>query len=116
MPQGQTLGERRWFRYDTDKDTPFKILLDQTLGAAGGLEEDDTGNSLPKRFEPRYVWVEGEVGGEKVRKRIVCSRTSSLYSSVPTNVTIDGVQFRSTGRVGEKQVFGTNPVAAAPGG
>lgn len=109
MPQGQTLGPKRYFRYDNDKGTPYKLLLDQTLGELGGLTEDDQGPTPPLRFKPRVAFVEAVVNGVKVRKEIVCALDSTIYTSTPVTVTIDGVAFKTTGRRGERLSFGVNP-------
>lgn len=110
MPNGQTLGPKRYFGYDSDSGTQYSLLLDETLGLAGGLTLDDTKPPAPRRFKPRGVYVEAIVNGTKARKFIICDPTSPLYDAdASTNVTIDTIVFASTGRRGEKLSFGSNP-------
>lgn len=115
MPtSGNTLGARRYYRYVDDIGNEYTVLTDETLGAAAGNTLDDTKPGLPRRFEPRGVYVEAEVGGQKVRKFLVCgARTNAIYASnASQNVEIDTITFKTTGRRGESASFGSNPAAA----
>lgn len=111
MPQGQTTGPRRYFRYTDDDGAQSSVLLDETLGELGGLVLDDNLPPPPRRFRLRGVYVQGTVAGEVVRKFIVCAPDSGLYRSNNSQpVAIDGVTFRTTGRRGERLSFGRNPI------
>lgn len=117
MPtSGNTLGARRYYNYTDDTGAEFTVLTDETLGTAAGNTLDDTNPGLPRRFQPRGVYVEAEVEGVKVRKFLVCGTTeNTLYSSnASQDVTIDGITFKTTGRKGESASFGSNPAGAAP--
>lgn len=115
MPAGQTLGVKRYYRYDSDSPTSYSLLLDQTLGQAAGLVENDTLSPPPRRFRPRGVYVEASVGGAPARKLITCNRNSDLYATDRSQtIVIDGIQFKSTGRRGERLSFGANPAAPLP--
>lgn len=118
MPtSGNTLGARRYYNYSDDIGNEFTVLTDETLGTAAGNTLDDTNPGLPRRFEPRGVYVEAEVADQKVRKFLVIgSRTNPLYASnASQDVVIDTITFKTTGRKGESASFGSNPtVAGAP--
>lgn len=116
MPtSGNTLGERRYYRYETDGESAFKYLTDQTLGDAVGATASDALPDLPRRFQPRGVYVEAIVGGTKVRKFLITpTNDNSLYAAeASTTVVIDGITFATTGRRGEKMTYGRNPAGAA---
>lgn len=115
MPAGQTTGVRRYFGYVSDSGETYSLLLDETLGIIGGMDLDDSNPPPPRRFRPRGVYVEGQVGSQTARKFITCSPTVLLYrTDQSTTVAIDGVNFSSTGRRGERQTFGANPPAPTP--
>lgn len=104
---GNTLGKRAYFRYISDSGTPYNILTDIDLGTAGGLVEATTGApTLPRRFKVRGVYAEATVAGSIVRKFIPTSAESAAYDSdVSTAITVDGVNFATTGRRGEQASF-----------
>lgn len=115
MPQGQTLGPRRYFGYTSDSGDQYSLLLDETLGVIGGMELNDTSPPPPRRFRPRGVYVEAIVAGTKVRKFIATEADVSLYrTDSSASVPIDGVTFSTTGRRGERMTFGSNPAIAGP--
>lgn len=114
MAEGQYLGQRNKFIYQDDNDNSYLIVLDETLGSLTetGLTLATTANAtglteLPKSLKPRYVNWQGICDGNLVRKRLVCSRTSTVYSAgVSTSFDIDGSTGGAvTSRVGEKQLF-----------
>ena len=115
---GNTLGPRAKFVYTSDSGQAYVMTLDEDLGTAAGLPQRNatsgTAVRAPGRFKPRVVFVEGTITtgeGEDatsrtVRKELVCNRTSALYNTESAStVTIDGVEFTSTGRRGEKLSF-----------
>lgn len=116
---GNTLGPRGKFLYIADGGVNYSLTLDGDIGAAGNLssinEQNQSGaQRKPTRFKPRVVFCEatittgeGEDASSYVaRKEIPCNATSPLYNTVSAStVTIDGVQFTTTGRRGEKLSF-----------
>lgn len=116
---GNSLGPRGKFIYTSDAGNTYSLLLDATLGEAAGLPQRDatsgaTATGKPTRFKPRVVFLEATVPvedgeeGETVtlRKELVVNRTNALYNSNSIGtVSIDGVEFTSTGRRGEKMSF-----------
>lgn len=107
MP-GNALGPRLYYAYTSDGGVAYKYLTDQDLGTAVGATLNDTNPDMPKRFKPRGVYVESSSGN---RKFVICPllTTTAYNSNASTSVTIDGVTFKTTGRKGEKQSFGSNP-------
>lgn len=111
MPEGQFLGSRKAYVYTADDATSeYYILLDETLASLAGVSlpayTGQTGvQPLPKRFKPRIVYWESNDG--VYRKRITCgSGAATLYAAnTSQTLTIDGVDGRTTGRVGEKFSF-----------
>lgn len=121
MPlSGNRIGPRKRYIYATDDlAVVYIITTDADLavagtGVAGAIpDEYDPANPpagvtvcpAPRRFTPRCVFIQDPVSG--ARKNIICfSPTSNLYaSSVPQTVTIDALDFTSTGRKGEKLTF-----------
>lgn len=114
MPEsGNLLGERRYYLYTDDIGTAYKFQTDQTLGDAAGNTLNDTNPDLPRRFQPRGVYVEDAEGNRKFL--VVGSRTNGVYASnASQDVPIDGITFKTTGRKGEKVSFGSNPPAPGP--
>lgn len=110
---GNTLGVRRYYRYTDDGLTQYKYLTDETLGNAMGGVLNDTLPDLPKRFRPRVVHVQATVAGQKVRKRLVSPTVDNINyaANASTVITIDGINYKTTGRTGERKSFGANPVA-----
>lgn len=106
MP-GNTLGPRAYFRYVSDSGVNYNILTDVDVGTAGGLVQATTGaQRKPGGFELRGVYAEATVGGRLVRKFVPCSATSPAYNTdVSTAITIDGSNFLTTGRRGERASF-----------
>lgn len=113
---GNTLGPRRYYRYTTDTGEVYKYLTDETLGTVVAGVLDDASPDLPRRFTPRYVLMQSAVGGVLYKKRVVCPLlTTPIYDADgSTTVTIDTQEFTTTGRVGEKRTFGSNPIAQTP--
>lgn len=111
MPAGQTLGDKQKYKYTMDDGTAIKLKMDETLGGLAGTglavvtTADDVQNK-PTNFKPRVVHVQALIDGKLRRKKIICEATGTLYASnVEQNVTIDGVEFQTTGRSGESYSF-----------
>ena len=109
---GNLLGNKSKYGYTDDRGVERRITRDDDLATAGELVILlAAGQSLPgleKGQEPRGVWVQATtaVNGRYPRKFIICNTDAALWTAAgPTAVTIDGVSFTSTGRVGEKQRF-----------
>ncbi len=116
MPaSGNTLGVRRYYKYVTDGGTEYKYQTDATLADAVGAELNDTLPNLPKRSTPRKLHIEATTAGDKVRKSLVIPDPdfAGYKAEASTVVTIDGVNFGTTGRTGEQFSFGRNPTGVA---
>lgn len=110
MPEGQFTGVRATYDYEADDGQMYRLTLDETLGSLTGTgmgktTTASTSTEIPKRLKPRVVYWQGELDGRMVRKALVCNTDGALYSSVSTDVTIDGVAGSTTGRRGEKFTF-----------
>lgn len=107
---GNILGGRSYYGYTDDNGTTYSILQDDTLANAVGAALDDTNPAPPRRFEARGVYVETIVGTRTKRKFLICPLvTSAFYNSNTTQVfSIDGVDYSSTGRRGERLSFARN--------
>lgn len=118
---GNRLGPRVKIVYESEKaNTLYIVETDADLrvaGAGSGAGQADIydPNSPPappavispppKRFKPRVVFVQDPVSG--ARKEIVCAQTdANLYASTQRQtIAIDGLDFVTTGRRGEKLTF-----------
>lgn len=111
MGLGQFTGPRKTYEYVSDSGTSFFLSLDSTLGDLTEVDlteatEETEAQNKPTRFEPRAVYWQGEIDGRIVRKRLVCGSDSALYASNKSEkLTIDDVEGKTTGRVGEKFSF-----------
>ncbi len=107
---GNILGGRSYYLYTDDSGTDYSILQDDTLANATGGSLNDQNPAPPRRFEARGVYVEANIGGRIKRKFLICPLvTSAFYNSNTTQVfNIDGVDYSSTGRRGEKLSFARN--------
>lgn len=104
---GNRLGPRGVFLYTSDTGTEYRIETDASLGAASALPVAASGDGSPppRRFSPRGVWCKS-VAGDPTTRFVPCNVDFAAYAtSTPTSVTIDGEQFTSTGRVGERLTF-----------
>lgn len=117
MPtSGNTLGVRRYYKYTSDSGVEYKYQTDETLGAAMGAELNDQLPYPPQRFKLRRVLMEATVAGQTVKKRVVAPLpTTPSYAAVnSTVVTIDGINYQTTGKVGESASLGRNPAGVTP--
>ena len=112
MPEGQFLGSKSKYVYETDSGEEYVIRRDDTLAALTGtglVAYDPATNAgaspAPGRFKPRVVFWESTDG--QYRKEVICGTvTAELYSSdVAQTLTIDGIAGSTTGRRGEKLSF-----------
>lgn len=121
MPlSGNRQGPRERYLYQSDDDGVFYILTTDVDLAIAGLgdvgaapEVYDPANPpatgtvcpAPRRFSPRVVFAQDPVSGAR-KSLIAFSPESNLYStSTPDTITIDGLDFVTTGRKGEKLTF-----------
>lgn len=109
---GNLTGNRRYYLYTSDTGQQYSYLTDEDLGTAVGAVLNDTNPAFPRRFKPRGVYCQAEVGGKVVRKFLICpALDNAIYdSNTAQTVTIDTIDFVTTGRVGEQVSFGANPV------
>lgn len=101
---GNTLGPRERVAYTSDSGAIYNLETDANLADAAGLPSATagTGSRKPSRFKPRVVFVEGLVGGVRVRKELIVNADNALYDTDSSGtVVIDTVTFTSTGRRGE---------------
>ena len=93
------------------------VATDDDLATAMNMTRNDSNRQLPRRYEPRGVWAEATVSGRKVRKFLIApTNDNTAYASESTsNLTVDGTQYRTTGRRGEKVSYGVTPPNADGG-
>lgn len=108
---GNRSGPRGWFAYVDDLGDTYAIFTDVDLANAAGLSPAVLGTPEKKtRLQPRYV-VAKSIAGTPTSRQVICNPTNTVYANGGV-LTIDGEQFRATGRVGEKYTF---PQLAVPG-
>lgn len=114
---GNLLGNREKYVYVSDDLKSYGYTTDEDLAVAGlgpaaaAPTVYDPANpptnycgSFPRNFKPRVVFVQDADGNRK--ELIAASPSANLYqTNLAKPVTIDGVQFTSTGRRGEKMSF-----------
>ena len=109
---GNTLGTRGWYIYESDASSggstvQYGILTDDSLAEAAGFDPMTTPiEGLPRRFRMRYVLCQ-KSDDPTVRKRLwIPTQDNPLYNSrASQTVEIDGEEFVTTGRVGERMSF-----------
>lgn len=111
MAEGNTLGPRQAYTYTDDGDRPYYFYTDESLGAAtdqdiADFSADPPPQDLPRAFTPRCVFAVAKDNPSLRKTLIIGSRASALYAANRSqDVTIDGVEFRTTGRRGESKTF-----------
>lgn len=114
MAEGTTLGPRDYYKYTADDGKEYQLLVDASNATAMGGEVALNGVDLPRRCQPRGVFVQDDDGS---RKFLVAFKPDHVAykSMVSTSVAIKGETWKTTGRRGETKVFGlTKPAAPAP--
>ncbi len=107
---GNTLGPRATFVYQTDSQEDIVYQADRSVGLAVGNVLATTAqrpSSINTRYlQGRYVLVEAQ-NDPSVRKKIfIGDPLNTLFAADSSqNVTINGVVFVTTGRVGERVSF-----------
>ena len=105
---GNLSGARRYYAYTSDSGVEYKYLTDEDLGTAIGATLNDTNPDFPRRFSPRRIHCRDDDGNKK--SIIAPTTTNTAYAAdASTTITIDTVDFSTTGRTGEKMTFGSNP-------
>lgn len=107
---GNRNGPRKTFVYINDGSVNFNISLDESVATALG-NTPSTNGSFPvlratgkRPIEPRYILLALQSDLSIRKKAIICDYTNSLFlSSAPTQVTINGVVWVATARIGEKR-------------
>jgi hypothetical protein len=116
MADGNRLGSRSKYLYNSDGGGTYILETDDSLAIAGfgaggaapvAFDPANPGSAVPapRRFSPRVVYVQAADGA---RKSMICfSATASAYArSTSGTYTIDSeADWVSTGRRGEKQSF-----------
>lgn len=107
---GNRLGPRKTFVYINDGSVNFNISLDESVATAIGNTPSTNGafpviRATGKRpIEPRYILLALKSDPNIRKKAYCCDYTNSLFlSSAPTEVTINGVVWVATARIGEKR-------------
>lgn len=118
MAVGQRLGPKAVYLYIADDGAVYTIRRDATLGdlAGTGLTRATAGSEsngrLPIGLKPRGVHWQGEVGGVRYRKFLICNPEGTLYlSNASQALAIDGDPGATTGRRGEAASFDVLPAA-----
>lgn len=108
---GNRLGDRAEYLYVADDGTNYRFTGDESVNdAIGNVAPAGTETRISVTsncpISPRYVYVELD-SDPSVRKKIyIGDATLALYATLaPTQVTINGVGFTTTGRVGERATF-----------
>lgn len=107
---GNRTGPRKVFVYITDGSVNMNIVLDESVATAIG-NTPSTNSAFPRirasqRFpiEPRYLLLALKSDPSVRKKAICCDYTNTNFlSSVATEITINGVIWVVTARIGEKR-------------
>lgn len=107
---GNRLGPRKAHVYISDSSINYNVLLDESVSEALG-NAASTNALLPvlrasgkRPVEPRYVLLSLNSDTSVRKKAIVCNPENALWvSSAASTVTINGVAWTITGRIGEKR-------------
>ncbi len=115
---GNVLGRRGTFVYESDTGISYNVSLDRSVSTAvqndlstnGQLPVLRASQSFP--LKPRYILVERNDDPSITKRIIIGDIENALYqSSAPSPVTINGVQYTVTTRVGERRsVLKVDPV------
>lgn len=105
---GNRLGPRGTFDYESDAGVSYIMQLDKSVATAmGNIESTDV--SLPvlpasqsRPLRPRYVLLQLQTDAKVSKKAIVGDPENALWTSnAASTVSINGVSWTITGRVGE---------------
>lgn len=117
---GNLLGPRATFLYETDGGTSYNIQLDESVATAVGNDLSTVNvaairASGRKPFQPRYILLALVSNPAVTKSAIICDVTNPLFArDASGTVTINGVAYTITGRIGEKASFLTLAPPPAP--
>jgi hypothetical protein len=99
------LGTRGFWQYTSDSGNIYTVRSRDADNVAIGNTPDtrDGHPSRPSSLKPRYVWGLAPDGS---RRKFHVGSTSNPAYHTPGSLTVDGITFQITGRVGERD-FGT---------
>lgn len=98
--QGNVLGERVTFVYETDNGVTYNITQDASVGVACGnvlstnAAPPTLKTSQTRPIRPRYVLLEGQTEPEKRKKVIIGDPANPLVSGAQLTVSINAVTYR----------------------
>lgn len=107
---GNRLGKRRTMVYESDTGVSYNVSLDESVALAVGNDPSTNGSfpvlrasqSFP--LKPRYVLMSLNSDPSVTKKAVIGDIENALFqSSAPTQVTINGVVYTVTTRVGERR-------------
>lgn len=107
---GNRLGPRKTFVYISDGSINYNMVLDESVATALG-NTPSTNSAFPRLYvsvgddiQPRYVVMQLKADPSVKKSAVICDYTNSLFlSSVASEVSINGVVWVVTARVGEKR-------------
>lgn len=107
---GNRLGSRAAFDYETDDGESVLMVQDESVGEAVGNVKATTPQRATsvnsKYLRGRYILVQSKTDPDVKKKIVIGDPTNTLYASDSSSeVTINGVVFVTTGRVGEAVTF-----------
>jgi hypothetical protein len=105
------LGQRHWYKYTSDNLKDYKIQMLDYLATAAGLELDDSLPEYPRRWKPRYVWVQAIENTETrnpARKKLIIQMADIQRFRGGATVEVAGVKMRVMGFYGEYRYCGRN--------
>jgi hypothetical protein len=100
------LGQRHWYQYDSDDGKSYKIKLLDYLAEAAGLELNDALPELPRRYEPRFFWVqqiEPRPSARPIRKKLIVQRKDLPRFQQSPNVEVAGIKMITRSYSGENR-------------
>lgn len=116
---GNRLGKRAAFDYETDDGESVLMVQDESVGLAIGnikATEAQRATSVNSKYlRGRYVLLQLKSDPNVKKKVVVGDSTNAIFAAdSTTDVTINGVVWATTGRVGEAVTFLQVEEAAAP--
>jgi hypothetical protein len=104
------LGRRHWYRYDSDDGKSYKIKMLDYLAKAVNLALDDTLPELPRRYQPRYVWVQEvdphSTPGSPIRKKLILNKEILPEFKQNSVLEVAGIKMKVKSYIGESRAGG----------
>jgi hypothetical protein len=89
------------YTYYDDLTNPWRVDLTTSVATAGGFASSGSGLAyLPKHAKMRHVGLYDS--GSHRRNRCPMSTTAQAAYQTGGNLSLDGISFKVTGRIGEK--------------